>query len=69
MGKMTNNMLEMNIKELSAYQQLPDDDLQKKAVVISKKMLKAAGKITPTELGAASALCLELALFIKSNGV
>jgi hypothetical protein len=63
---MINNMIEKNIKELRAYQQLPDE-LRNNAVKISGKMLKAAGKITPTELGAASALCLELALFLKNQ--
>ena len=62
-----NKMKEGNIEELRTYKSLHNEEFRNKAIVISGKMLKAAGKITPRELGAASALCLEMALLLLNN--
>ena len=52
--------------KLRAYNVLPEN-LKKDAVKRSERMLIAAGKCTPTELGAAACLCVELALFFKDG--
>lgn len=62
---MSKKLVSADINSLRAYKQLDQyEKLQKAALVISKRMLKAAGKVTPTELGVASVLCLELSLLL-----
>lgn len=66
---MKGTLISKDIETLRAFKQLEGyPDLQKDAVAISMKMLKAAGRVSPTQLGAAAALCLELALFVKHEG-